>query len=287
MGPDADPAWRGRGHRPGAPTPAASGRPRGRGRGIRGSSGWRPRSSRTCTDRQLTSQSSRSPRQGDGELVGPASRHLERLGDRVGGGTGRRSLSECTAQRIAATASSSGGGGGAAPPRTTTISPRTSPSKCATAPSSVPRHTSSWSLVSSRATTTGAVGPARLEQVGQGGDQAAGRLEDAPRARVSGPAPRSVGGGPSPRRGRKPSKQNRSVGSPLTTRAASAALGPGHHGDRWRPPAAAAATSRLPGSDTRGVPASLTTATVRPRPDARARRRARAASLWSCRRQAA
>ncbi len=64
-------------------------------------------------------------------------------------------------------------------------------------------------------------------------------------------------------RGRKPSKQKRSVGRPETASAASVALGPGRTVTST-PAAIAAVTARKPGSDTVGIPASETTRTVAP-----------------------
>ena len=66
-----------------------------------------------------------------------------------------------------------------------------------------------------------------------------------------------------PLRGRNPSKANRLVGRPLTTRAAIIADGPGTTSTVW-PAAAAAATRRSPGSEMPGMPASVTTTTVSP-----------------------
>ena len=84
-----------------------------------------------------------------------------------------------------------------------------------------------------------------------------------------------------PLRGRKPSKTNRPVGSPLMTRAVIAALGPGTVSTVW-PAAAAARTSRSPGSEMPGVPASVTTATWRPASSSPSTRLTEAASFWSC-----
>ena len=63
--------------------------------------------------------------------------------------------------------------------------------------------------------------------------------------------------------GRNPAKRNSAVGRPDATSAASAAEGPGT-GITRRPAAAAAAISPAPGSDTAGMPASLTSATAAP-----------------------
>ena len=70
-------------------------------------------------------------------------------------------------------------------------------------------------------------------------------------------------------RGRNPSNTNRSVGSPLIASAAIAADGPGTTRTSM-PSAAHARTSRKPGSETVGMPPSVTSATVAP---SRSRRR--------------
>ena len=64
-------------------------------------------------------------------------------------------------------------------------------------------------------------------------------------------------------RGGKPSKQNRSHGRPDTARAVVTALGPGAT-LTGTPASIAARTRRNPGSDTLGMPPSVTTATVEP-----------------------
>ena len=64
-------------------------------------------------------------------------------------------------------------------------------------------------------------------------------------------------------RGGNPSKQNRSLGSPETARAAVTADGPGST-VTGIPSAAATAVSRYPGSLTVGMPASVTSSTFRP-----------------------
>ncbi|GMA30458.1 hypothetical protein GCM10025875_04500 [Litorihabitans aurantiacus] len=64
-------------------------------------------------------------------------------------------------------------------------------------------------------------------------------------------------------RATKPSKQNRSLGRPETASAVSTADGPGS-ADTRTPAACAAAATRKPGSETEGIPASVTTATVAP-----------------------
>ncbi len=65
------------------------------------------------------------------------------------------------------------------------------------------------------------------------------------------------------RRGRNPSKQNRSTGRPDTASAVVTADGPGSAVTAM-PSAIAATTSRYPGSDTDGMPASVTTRTSSP-----------------------
>ena len=97
------------------------------------------------------------------------------------------------------------------------------------------------------------------------------------RRRASSRRRRSVPDGEGSLRNRTGRRAARSPPRPPAPRSA-----PGRR-SRWRPPATAAATSRLPGSDTSGVPASLTTATVRPRPDAPSTASRRATSLWPCR----
>ena len=68
---------------------------------------------------------------------------------------------------------------------------------------------------------------------------------------------------PEPLRGRNPSKTNRPAGRPLTTRAVTAADGPGTTSTAC-PASTAARTSRSPGSEMPGMPASVTTATRSP-----------------------
>ena len=109
---------------------------------------------------------------------------------------------------------------------TTTISPLTSSRKWRASSPSVPRATSSWSLVSSRQTAASAVGGKRGERR-QRGRQPPRRLErdhGLGRARARARARRA-------RRGRKPSKRQRSAGSPEATSAVVTADGPGQHLD--------------------------------------------------------
>lgn len=63
--------------------------------------------------------------------------------------------------------------------------------------------------------------------------------------------------------GRNPTNRNSSVGSPEAANAARIADGPGT-GTTAKPSSIAALTTRYPGSETRGVPASLTRATDSP-----------------------
>ena len=126
-------------------------------------------------------------------------------------------------------ASSSAASGSGAPSSTSTYSPRGSTSAHrSTAPARLPRHTSSWSLVSSRASATRRVGATGRDagRRGCGPGGAAPRRARPCGARRPPPASRSVR--PEPLRGRKPSNTNRPVGRPLATRPASAADGPGH-----------------------------------------------------------
>ncbi len=174
-----------------------------------------------------------------------------------------------------------GGGRRWSPATTTTTSPRTSrAANSSDACDNVPRQTSSCSLVSSRATTTARSAPkapARSARVPARRPGASWiRTVRSSVARAASRRCRSA-----PRRARKPSKQKRSVGSPLTTSAITAATGPGT-AETSTPAATAAATSREPGSETVGVPASLTTATVSPAANRPSTSGRRAASLRSC-----
>ncbi len=161
-----------------------------------------------------------------------------------------------------------------------TISPRTPPEARSARSASGPRHTSSCTFVSSRATAAGRSGP---HATTRSPSVAASRRGDSnstvvrsSAATAANRARRAV-----PARGRKPSTANRAVGSPLTTSAASGADGPGTTVTSW-PASAAAATSRAPGSDTAGMPASVTTATVAPAPTAANASKRRSASLRAC-----
>ncbi len=81
-------------------------------------------------------------------------------------------------------------------------------------------------------------------------------------------------------RGRKPSNVNRSVGSPDSASAVSTALGPGAAVTR-RSRSMARSTTRYPGSETEGMPASVTTTTVPPSATTSSSSSARAVSLCS------
>src|SRR5690625_3323376 len=81
-------------------------------------------------------------------------------------------------------------------------------------------------------------------------------------------------------RGGNPSKQNRSTGSPDNASAVSTADGPGTTVSAM-PASIAADTSRYPGSDTLGMPASVTTTTVSPAASASSSSSVRAVSLPS------
>ena len=151
-------------------------------------------------------------------------------------------------------------------PTTSTNSPRSvkAPPVVAASASSPrpPRRISSWSFVSSRHTATGRSTPhaaARSRSVAGTRDGASytivARSSAAIRARRS---RRSR-----PDRGRKPSNDQRGPAIPLATRAASAADGPGI-GTTSPPSATQARTSTSPGSDTPGVPASVTSARSEP-----------------------
>ncbi len=82
------------------------------------------------------------------------------------------------------------------------------------------------------------------------------------------------------RAGRKPSNTKRSVGQPATASAAVTAEGPAMLRTS-RPAAATARTSMNPGSDSSGVPASLTSASTSPRRSRSSSASTRLASLWS------
>ncbi len=127
----------------------------------------------------------------------------------------------------------------------------------------VPRHTSSWSLVSSRHTATGRSGPHTATRSSRSRCDPVGGLEDDYGAvRLGGDGGQALGPW-RPVRGTKPSKHQRSVAKPETTRAANAADGPGDglHGDargQGRPHQPAPRVAH------QGVPASVTRAMVAP-----------------------
>nr|BFE67724.1 hypothetical protein GCM10020092_010250 [Actinoplanes digitatis] len=85
---------------------------------------------------------------------------------------------------------------------------------------------------------------------------------------------------PEPVRGRKPSKQNRSLGRPDSASAVVTALGPGA-AVTAKPASSAARTRRYPGSETLGMPPSVTTATTAPPRSASTRSGVRRSSLPS------
>ena len=110
------------------------------------------------------------------------------------------------------------------------------------------------------------VGPERARQIGQRLGQPVRRLEEDQRARLVGQLGRAARRRSPALRGRNPSKQNRSTGSPDTASAASTADGPGQHASprarpRPRPPPA-------------GSPGPTPTASRRRSPPARPGRRA-------------
>ena len=148
-----------------------------------------------------------------------------------------------------------------------------------TASLSEPRHTSSKSFVSSRATTTcrrlrpRPRGPRGSPRRGLGDSKMIDGIVDPAIARR-----RSVRTRPD--FGRNPKNSKRLVSKPLTTSAASAADGPGT-GTTGYPASITAAESRAPGSETSGVPASDTSARSSPRLNASIAIAIRAASLWA------
>src|SRR3954469_24146203 len=166
-----------------------------------------------------------------------------------------------------------------APSTTTVISPRTpSAAHSARKPSS-PRLTSSYVFVSSRHTAarrsvpnTSAIAPSvSSSRCGASKYTSVRRSSATSRSRES----RSP-----PLRGRNPSKQNRSTGSPDSASAVRTADGPGTAVTRtsFSTPAA---TSRYPGSDTDGIPASVTSNTRAPPRSSSTSSGVRAASLPS------
>ena len=112
-------------------------------------------------------------------------------------------------------------------PWTTIVtSPRTPSAAQATSSASGPRRTSSWVLVSSRQTAPGRSSPSASAIAASAASVRCGASKKTiVRSSVASAArrrPRSPA-----LRGRKPSKQNRSTGRPLTASAVSTALGPG------------------------------------------------------------
>src|SRR5512141_1757633 len=140
-----------------------------------------------------------------------------------------------------------------------------------------PRRTSSWSFVSSRPRTTGrspqAFARASRESAIRKGDS---KSTVVPFREACAVYQRSR----SPRRGGgKPRNVNGTAGKPEIERIARTADGPGMASTRC-PAWAAAATSSSPGSETSGVPASETRASVSPRPSRSRASSTRRCSLW-------
>ena len=163
---------------------------------------------------------------------------------------------------------------------TRTTSPRTSrAAKAVAASPSDPRQTSSCSLVSSRTTATGRCGSATATSASVAATRRGASSTTQVRSSAMSAAMRRRRSGPF--RGRNPSTQKRSAGSPLTTSAPSTDDGPGTV-LTVSPPAASRDASQAPGSEMPGVPASLTTATVAPPATAPATRSRRSASLCPC-----
>ena len=156
--------------------------------------------------------------------------------------------------------SSVGGAGGFAPSSITTYSPRGSV-VCAyfTASCKVPRHISSCSLVSSRASTTLRIAPHAVSRSSSVFSRRCGASYNTT-VRISVAISSICRLRSLPLRGKKPSKTNRAVGKPLITSAIVRADGPGI-AETVMPAFSAALTSRSPGSLIPGVPASLTSAT--------------------------
>ena len=105
-------------------------------------------------------------------------------------------------------------------------SPRTPSAAHATSSPSGPRRTSSYVFVSSRHTAAGRSSPSASAIAASAASVRCGASKKtivrSSAARAASRRPRSPA-----LRGRKPSKQNRSTGSPLTASAVSTALGPG------------------------------------------------------------
>ena len=129
------------------------------------------------------------------------------------------------------------------PPATTIVtSPRTPASAQATRSASGPRATSSWVLVSSRHTAAGRSAPRACAIAASAAAVRCGASKNT-MVRSSSASPSSRRARSPALRGRKPSKQKRSTGSPDTARAVSTADGPGTAVTRTSA-ATAAATSR-------------------------------------------
>ena len=216
----------------------------------------------------------------DGQVVDPAPRHSE----------GGRHSTDCIAvvapppfstARAARMASSSAASGSGAPSSTSTYSPRGSTSaQRSTAPARLPRQTSSWSLVSSRASATRRVGATGRDEVGEGAGQAVRRLVEHDRAAFGGHRGHALGAARA--LARQEALEHEAAGrQPAGHQAGERGRRAGHdHDDVARPPTAAA-TSRSPGSEMPGMPASLTTATRSPRSRRASTSATAPASVWS------
>ena len=177
--------------------------------------------------------------------------------------TATRRASSSGARRLAARSP-------AAPSTTTVISPRTPSAAHSASSSSGPRRTSSYVLVSSRHTAARRSGAEDLRHGGQGRRQPVRRLEvDEGAALLGGLAQPRRAARPA-LRGRKPSKQNRSTGSPDSASAVSTADGPGTavtaHARAPRPRPPAGSRGRRPTACPRPSPAAPATPPPAPRP---------------------
>ena len=149
-------------------------------------------------------------------------------------------------------------------PSTITYSPRgSSAPTCPTASDSSPRHTSSYSFVSSRATATSRNGPHAASRSDKRREHAARALRTAPSCAALRRARRSARGAPVRAAAGTPRTRIDRSGSPESTSAVSTALGPGTTSTA-SPASRHARTRRSPGSDTPGMPASVTYATRLP-----------------------
>ena len=121
-------------------------------------------------------------------------------------------------------------------------SPRTPSAAQSTSSPSGPRRTSSWVLVSSRHTAATRSSPHEVAIAASAASVRCGASKKTIVRSSSRSESRRRARSPA-LRGRNPSKQNRSTGSPLTASAVSTALGPGTEVTRT-PASTAAATSR-------------------------------------------